>query len=90
MPPHRNIGVQKTRRRWLRRFVVLLVILALAAVAVFAFMLFQPFHGKGYDAVVVKIPPGASARQSRDTSNESEHQESAQSGEPRVGAGGMP
>jgi UPF0755 protein len=61
MPPHRNIGVQKTRRRWLRRFVVLLVILALAAVAVFAFMLFQPFHGKGYDAVVVRIPPGSSA-----------------------------
>jgi peptidoglycan lytic transglycosylase G len=61
MPPHRNIGVQKTRRRWLRRFVVMLVILALAAVAVFAFMLYQPFHGKGYDAVVVKIPPGSSA-----------------------------
>jgi UPF0755 protein len=61
MPPHRNIGVQKTRRRWLRRFVVLLVILALAAVAVFAFMLYQPFHGKGYDAVVVRIPPGSSA-----------------------------
>jgi UPF0755 protein len=63
MPPHRNIGVQKTRRRWLRRFVVLLVILALAAVAVFAFMLYQPFHGKGYDAVVIKIPPGSSAGQ---------------------------
>jgi uncharacterized YceG family protein len=61
MPPHRNIGVQKTRRRWLRRFVVLLVIVALAAVAVFAFMLYQPFHGKGYDAVVVRIPPGSSA-----------------------------
>jgi UPF0755 protein len=61
MPPHRNIGVQKTRRRWLRRFVVLLLILALAAVAVFAFMLYQPFHGKGYDAVVVRIPPGSSA-----------------------------
>ena len=61
MPPHRNLGVQKTRRRWLRRFVVLLLILALAAVAVFAFMLYQPFHGKGYDAVVVKIPPGSSA-----------------------------
>ncbi len=61
MPPHRNIGVQKTRRRWLRRFVVLLLILALAAVAVFAFMTYQPFHGKGYDAVVVKIPPGSSA-----------------------------
>ena len=61
MPPHRNIGVQKTRRRWLRRFVVFLVILAFAAVAVFAFMLYQPFHGKGYDAVVVRIPPGSSA-----------------------------
>jgi UPF0755 protein len=61
MPPHRNIGVQKTRRRWVRRFVVLLLILALAAVAVFAFMLYQPFHGKGYDAVVVTIPPGSSA-----------------------------
>ena len=24
-------------------------------------MLYQPFHGKGYDAVVVKIPPGSSA-----------------------------
>ena len=61
MPPHRNLGVQKTRRRWLRRFVVLLLVLALAAVAVFAFLLFQPFHGKGYDAVVVTIPPGSSA-----------------------------
>jgi UPF0755 protein len=61
IPPHRNIGVQKTRRRWVRRFVVLLLILALAAVAVFAVMLYQPFHGKGYDAVVVNIPPGSSA-----------------------------
>jgi UPF0755 protein len=61
MPPHRNIGVQKTRRRWVRRFVVLLLILALAAVAVFAVMLYQPFHGKGYDAVVVRIPAGSSA-----------------------------
>jgi len=61
MPPHRNLGVQKTRRRWMRRFVVMLVVLALAAVAVFAFMLYQPFHGKGYDAVVVKVPQGSSA-----------------------------
>ena len=61
MPPHRNLGVQKTRRRWVRRFVVLLLVLALAAVVVFAFMLYQPFHGKGYDAVVVRIPPGSSA-----------------------------
>jgi peptidoglycan lytic transglycosylase G len=61
MPPHRNLPVRKPRRLWLRRGVALLSILALAAVAVFAFMLYQPFHGKGYDAVVVKIPPGASA-----------------------------
>jgi UPF0755 protein len=61
MPPHRNLGVQKTRRRWLRRFVVMLLVLALAAVAVVGFMLYQPFHGKGYDAVVVKIPQGSSA-----------------------------
>jgi uncharacterized YceG family protein len=63
MPPHRNLGVQKTRRRWLRRFVVMLIILGLAAIAVFGFLLYQPFHGKGYDAVVVKVPPGSSARQ---------------------------
>ena len=63
MPPHRNLGVQKTRRRWVRRFVVLLLVLALAAVVVFGFLLFQPFHGKGYDAVVVKVPPGSSARE---------------------------
>ena len=63
MPPHRNLGVQKTRRRWVRRFVVLLLVLALAAIVVFAFLLFQPFHGKGYDAVVVKVPPGSSARE---------------------------
>jgi uncharacterized YceG family protein len=44
-----------------RRFVVLLLVLALAAVAVFAVMLYQPFHGKGYDAVVIRIPPGSSA-----------------------------
>ena len=28
---------------------------------VFGFLLYQPFHGKGYDAVVVKVPPGSSA-----------------------------
>jgi UPF0755 protein len=61
MPPHRNIGVpSKTRRRWTRRFVALLAVLVLAGIAVFAVMLFQPFHSKGYDAVVVTIPPGSS------------------------------
>jgi peptidoglycan lytic transglycosylase G len=61
MPPHRNIGVpSKRRRRWARRLIALAGILLLAAIAVFAVMLYQPFHGKGYDAVVVTIPQGAS------------------------------
>jgi UPF0755 protein len=61
MPPHRSIGVpSKRRRRWARRFLALVAILLLAAVAVFAVMLYQPFHGKGYDRVVVTIPQGAS------------------------------
>jgi UPF0755 protein len=61
MPPHRNIGVpSKRRRRWARRLLAFFVILFLAAIAVFAVLLFQPFHSKGYDAVVVNIPPGSS------------------------------
>jgi peptidoglycan lytic transglycosylase G len=61
MPPHRNIGVpSKTRRRWTRRLIALIAILVLAGIAVFAVMLYQPFHGDGYDAVVVTIPPGSS------------------------------
>jgi uncharacterized YceG family protein len=39
---------------------VLIALLLLAGVAVFAVLLFQPFHSKGYDAVVVTIPPGSS------------------------------
>ncbi|HEY3186799.1 MAG TPA: endolytic transglycosylase MltG, partial [Solirubrobacteraceae bacterium] len=61
MPPHRNLGVRKTRRRWARRAVAILAILLLAGIAVIAFMTYQPFHGKGYGAVVVKIPEGSSA-----------------------------
>jgi UPF0755 protein len=61
MPPHRNLGVRKTRRRWARRLVAMLAILLLAGIAVLAFMTYQPFHGKGYGAVVVKIPEGSSA-----------------------------
>jgi UPF0755 protein len=61
MPPHRNLGVRKTRRRWARRLVAMLAILLLAGIAVVAFMTYQPFHGKGYGAVVVKIPEGSSA-----------------------------
>jgi UPF0755 protein len=61
MPPHRSIGVpSKRRRRWARRLIAFAGILLLAAIAVFAVMLYQPFHGKGYDAVVVTIPQGAS------------------------------
>jgi uncharacterized YceG family protein len=62
MPPHRNIGgVVKRRRVWLRRLIALLAIMIVAGIAVFVVLLYQPFHGKGYDAVVVKIPPGSSA-----------------------------
>jgi uncharacterized YceG family protein len=61
MPPHRSIGVpSKRRRRWAKRLFAFFVILFLAAIAVFAVLLFQPFHSKGYDAVVVRIPPGSS------------------------------
>jgi UPF0755 protein len=61
MPPHRNLGVRKARRRWARRIVAVLALLVVAALAVGAFMTYQPFHGKGYGAVVVTIPQGASA-----------------------------
>jgi peptidoglycan lytic transglycosylase G len=61
MPPHRNIGVpSKRRRRWARRFLALTGILFVAGVVVLAVLIFQPFHSKGYDAVVVTIPPGSS------------------------------
>ena len=61
MPPHRSIGVpSKRRRRWAWRLFAFFVVLFLAAIAVFAVLLFQPFHSKGYDAVVVTIPPGSS------------------------------
>ncbi|HEY7622918.1 MAG TPA: endolytic transglycosylase MltG [Solirubrobacteraceae bacterium] len=62
VPPHRNLGVRKAPRRWARRLLALLALLLVAAIAVAAFMTYQPFHGKGYGAVVVKIPPGASAK----------------------------
>jgi UPF0755 protein len=60
MPPHRNLGVRRAGRRWARRVVALLAILLLAGLAVVAFMTYQPFHGKGYGAVVVNIPEGTS------------------------------
>ena len=61
VPPHRNLGVRKAPRRWARRLLALLALLLVAAIAVAAFMTYQPFHGKGYGAVVVKVPEGASA-----------------------------
>jgi uncharacterized YceG family protein len=62
MPPHRSIGVRKRGRRWMRRFAALLAIALVAAIAVFFVLLYQPFHGKGSGAVVVRIPSGAGAR----------------------------
>jgi UPF0755 protein len=64
MPPHRNIGVpSRSRRRWARRIIALAAVLLVAGIVVVAVLLFQPFHSKGYDAVVVTIPPGSSTAQ---------------------------
>ena len=61
-PPYRKLGVSK-RRRWWRRIVPLLALLIAIAAAVFAYLLFQPGHGKGSGAVPVHVPPGAGADQ---------------------------
>jgi UPF0755 protein len=63
LPPHRKVAVPRRRGRFARRIVPLLVLLAFAAVAAFAVLLFQPFHGDGSGAVVVKVPAGAGAKQ---------------------------
>jgi UPF0755 protein len=60
MPPHRSIGVPKTRRR-LRRVMAVVALLIIVGILVFAYLLFQPFHGDGHGAVAVSIPPGSSA-----------------------------
>ena len=59
-PPYRKLGVSK-RRRWWRRIVPLLALVLAIAAAVFAFLLFEPFHGEGHGAVTVHRPAGAGA-----------------------------
>ncbi len=63
MPPHRTLGVQKRRRRLRRTLPLLAGAIVLLAVLVFAFLLFQPLHGKGYGNVAVRVPSGAGATQ---------------------------
>jgi uncharacterized YceG family protein len=62
-PAYRKLGVQKPRRRWLRRIIALLALLAVVAVAVFLYFLYQPAHGPGFGRVQVSIPQGATASQ---------------------------
>jgi uncharacterized YceG family protein len=63
MPPHRSLGVQKRRRRLRRTLPLLIGALLLLGALVFAFLLFQPLHGKGYGNVAVRVPAGSSATQ---------------------------
>jgi UPF0755 protein len=63
MPPHRKIGVPRRRSRLARVLVPLLLLLAFVAVGAFAVLLFQPFHGNGSGAVVVRIAPGSGAKE---------------------------
>jgi uncharacterized YceG family protein len=63
MPPHRSLGVQKRRRRLRRTLPLLIGALVLLGALVFAFLLFQPMHGKGYGNVAVRVAPGSSATQ---------------------------
>jgi UPF0755 protein len=63
IPPHRKIGVPRRRGRFARRIVPLVLLLAFIAVGAFAFLLFQPFHGDGSGAVVVRVPTGAGAKE---------------------------
>jgi UPF0755 protein len=64
LPPHRRLGVPRRRRgRFARRLVPLLVLVAFGAVAAFAVLLFQPFHGDGSGAAVVRIAPGLGAKE---------------------------
>lgn len=58
LPPRRR----RRRRYWLRRFVALLTVLALAVVGVaiyFALSIYQPFHGKAHGRILVTIPKNA-------------------------------
>jgi len=62
MPPYSSIGVPR-RRRALRRVLPVLALLTVIGIAVLAYFVYQPFHGKGFGAVTVTVPPGSSARQ---------------------------
>jgi UPF0755 protein len=62
MPPHGRMTVPR-RRRWRGRVLALLALLLVIAVAVVGFLLYQPFHGKGFGTVIVTIPQGLGARQ---------------------------
>jgi UPF0755 protein len=61
--PYRKLGVNRPRRRWLRRIVALLVLGLAVAAVVFAYLLYQPFHGDGEGRVPVRVPVGATASQ---------------------------
>jgi UPF0755 protein len=61
--PYRKLGVNRPRRRWLRRIFVLLVLAAAVGAAVFAYLLYQPLHGDGEGRVDVRVPAGATASQ---------------------------
>jgi peptidoglycan lytic transglycosylase G len=61
LPPHRKVGVPRSRRRLVRRVVPIVLLLVVLGVAYVAYLLFQPAHGKGHGAVTVRIAPGASA-----------------------------
>jgi uncharacterized YceG family protein len=62
-PAYRKLGVQKPRRRWLRRLAALLALAVVVAVGVFLYLLYQPAHGPGHGRVQVRIPNGATASQ---------------------------
>ena len=55
----RPVTVRRQRRRSSRIFAVLILLLLVAAVAVFAVLLFEPFHGGGTGSVTVRVAPGS-------------------------------
>jgi peptidoglycan lytic transglycosylase G len=61
-PQYRKLAV-KPRRRWLRRIFAVLALGLAIALAAFAYLLFQPFHGDGNGRVRVTVPAGATASQ---------------------------
>jgi peptidoglycan lytic transglycosylase G len=61
-PQYRQLTT-KPRRRWLRRIFAILALGLAIAVAAFAYLLYQPFHGDGHGRVQVTVPAGATASQ---------------------------